>query len=102
MAILESKFNVGDKVFRGPNLLSWASGRTKGAELYEIKSVEISEEATSNGEPWRVVRYRTTNGAYFEEKEAVAEKDAKALAIYHLTDRLNVVASANYPADPQP
>ena len=100
MAIFESRFNVGDKIFHIGSLVRWANGAAKSVKLYEVKVVETSTKATENGvetEAW----YITDQGGYMLESEAVAEKDARAIAIQHLSARLSEVAAADLPADQQ-
>lgn len=100
MAIFESKFNVGDKIFQFEALVRWANGAAKSIKLYEIKEVEVSTKATENGVE-TVVSYITYQGGYMVESEVVAEKDARAIAIQHLSARLSAVAVASSPADQQ-
>ena len=96
MAIFESRFNVGDKIFHLESLVRWANGAEKSIKLYEVKVVEISTKATANGTE-TVASYITDQGGYIIESEVVAEKDAKAIAIQHLIARLSAVAAANSP-----
>ena len=100
MAIFESKFNVGDKIFHLESLVRWANGAAKSIKLHEVKEVEVSTKATENGVE-TVVRYITDQGGYIVESEVVAEKDARAIAIQHLSARLSEVAAADLPADQQ-
>ena len=100
MAIFESRFNVGDKIFQLEALVRWASGAAKSIELYEVKGVEVSTKATENGVE-TVVIYIINQGGYMVESEVVAEKDARAIAIQHLSARLSAVAAADSPADQQ-
>ena len=100
MAIFESKLNVGDKIFHLESLVRWANGAAKSIKLHEVKVVETSTKATENGAE-TVVRYITDQGGYMVESEVVAEKDARAIAIQHLSARLSAVAAADLPADQQ-
>ena len=99
MAIFESRFNVGDKIFHLESLVRWANGAAKSIKLHEVKVVETSTKATENGAE-TVVRYITDHG-YMVESEVVAEKDARAIAIQHLSARLSAVAAADSLADQQ-
>ena len=49
MAIFESRFNVGDKIFHLESLVRWANGAAKSIKLHEVKVVETSTKATENG-----------------------------------------------------
>ena len=101
MEIFESKFNVGDKIFHLESLVRWANGAAKSIKLHEVKVVETSTKATENGAE-TTVRYITDQGGgYMVESDVVAEKDAKAIAIQHLSARLSAVAAASSPADQQ-
>ena len=100
MAIFESRFNVGDKIFHIESLVRWANGAAKTIKLYEVKVVETSTKATENGAE-TAVWYITDQGGYMVESEVVAEKDARAIAIQHLSARLSAVAAASSLADQQ-
>lgn len=97
MAIFESKFNVGDKIFQFEALVRWANGAAKSIKLHEVKVVET---ITGKGAE-TVVKYITDQGGYMVESEVVAEKDARAIAIQYLSARLSAVAAADSPADQQ-
>ena len=98
MAFFESRFNVGDKIFHIESLVRWANGAAKPIKLHEVKVVETSTKATENGAE-TVVRYITDQGGYMVESEVVAEKDAKAIAIQHLIERMSAVVAASSLAD---
>ena len=100
MAIFESRFNVGDKIFQFEALVRWANGAAKSIKLHEVKEVETSTKVTEKGAE-TAVRYITYQGGYMGESEVVAEKDAKAIAIQYLSARLSAVAAADSPADQQ-
>ena len=97
MAIFESKFNVGDKVFKRSGVIAWANGEISSLVPYTITKAEVKIE----GEQKTKVLYRTKNSDYIDECAAVAEKDAKAVAIAHLSSRLSAVAAADSLADQQ-
>ena len=97
MAIFESKFNVGDKVFKRSRVIAWANGEISSLVPFAITKAEIKTE----GEQKTKVFYRTKNGDYIDECAAVAEKDVKSIAIAHLSSRLSAVAAADSPADQQ-
>ena len=99
MAIFESRFNVGDKIFHLESLVRWANGAAKSIKLYEVKVVETSTKAENGAET--TVWYITDQGGYMLESEVVAEKDARAIAIQHLSARLSAVAAASSLADQQ-
>ena len=98
MAIFESRFNVGDKILHIESLVRWANGAAKHIKLHEVKVVETLTKETENGAE-TVVKYITDQGGYMDESEAVAEKDARAIAIQHWSARLSAVAAASSLAD---
>ena len=98
MAIFDSRFNLGDKIFHIESLVRWANGAAKPIKLHEVKVVETSTKATENGAE-TVVKYITDQGGYTLESEVVVEKDARAIAIQHLSARLSAVAAASSLAD---
>ena len=88
MAIFETKFNVGDSVFRRSRVIDWANGSVSTISPYNITKVEVLSESDNPK-----ITYRSGNGDYLDENEAVAIEEAKAIAIKHLSTRLSAVAA---------
>ena len=77
-----------------PNMaLCLAERRQRRAE--EAEEIATQTENGAETEVW----YITDQGGYMVESEVVAEKDARAIAIQHLSARLSAVAAASSPAD---
>ena len=90
MAIFESKFDIGDEIFKRDNVISWANGTTNFPKLYKISLIDIRVEAVSNKHS-KNIGYRATGGEYIAEEDAISKVDAKATAIQHLSARLSSV-----------
>lgn len=88
MATFETKFNVGDKLFKKSRVIDWANGSSSKLVPYMIKRVDVHIESDNP----KIV-YRSGNGDYIDESEAVALEDVKSIAIKHLSARLSAVAA---------
>lgn len=99
MAIFESRFNVGDEIFKRDNVISWANGAANFPKLYKISLIDIRVEAVSNKHS-KNIGYRATGGEYIAEEDAISKVDAKATAIQHLSARLSSVAAHPMPEMP--
>ena len=91
-ASFETKFCIGDEIFKRDNVISWANGAANFPKLYKISLIDIRVEAVSNKHS-KNIGYRATGGEYIAEEFAIAKGDAKATAIQHLSARLSSVAA---------
>lgn len=98
MAIFETKYDAGNKIYKRSGVIEWANGRTSSPVAHEIVRVEISIASDVTDQQPPEVLYHTKNGDRIGEREAVAEKDVKAIAIAHLSSRLSAVAAASLDA----
>lgn len=98
MAIFETKYDAGNKIYKRSGVIEWANGEISSLVPHEIVKVEISIASDITGQQPPKVLYRTKNGDYIEERAAVAEKDVKDIAIAHLSSRLSAVAAASLEA----
>ena len=99
MAIFETKYDAGNKIYKRSGVIEWANGGISSLVPHEIVKVEISiARSDITGQQPPKVLYRTKNGDSIDERAAVAEKDVKAIAIAHLSSRLSAVADASLEA----